>query len=142
MSGFRSIKPASDLLVIDQRLLRPLRPHLPPDLQGPEVHPSILVVGAPPCCPSSAGPGCKSTAPRRTTCQTAGQLSNVHSFPRSAREVHVANLSASVSNSVSILLNIKSPHLCTVEEPPCPEQEVDSTELELLPPALLYADTF
>uniref|UniRef100_A0A3B4TRV1 Si:ch211-188c16.1 n=1 Tax=Seriola dumerili TaxID=41447 RepID=A0A3B4TRV1_SERDU len=32
--------------------------------------------------------------------------------------------------------------LCAVEEPPYPEQEVDFTELELLPPPPLYADTF
>ncbi|XP_023153113.2 FYN-binding protein 1 isoform X3 [Amphiprion ocellaris] len=31
--------------------------------------------------------------------------------------------------------------LCVVEEPPYPEQEVDFTELELLPPPPLYADT-
>ncbi|XP_029309502.1 uncharacterized protein LOC115022598 isoform X2 [Cottoperca gobio] len=31
--------------------------------------------------------------------------------------------------------------LCAVEELPYPEQEVDFTELELLPPPLLYADT-
>ncbi|XP_044224890.1 FYN-binding protein 1 isoform X2 [Thunnus albacares] len=32
--------------------------------------------------------------------------------------------------------------LCAVEEPPYPEQEVDFTELEFLPPPPLYADTF
>ncbi|XP_076601150.1 uncharacterized protein LOC143329228 [Chaetodon auriga] len=32
--------------------------------------------------------------------------------------------------------------LCAVEEPPYPEQEVDFTELQLLPPPPLYADTF
>ncbi|XP_047445063.1 uncharacterized protein si:ch211-188c16.1 isoform X3 [Mugil cephalus] len=32
--------------------------------------------------------------------------------------------------------------LCAVEEPPYPEQEVDFTELELLPPPSLYADIF
>ncbi|KAK5859580.1 hypothetical protein PBY51_021129 [Eleginops maclovinus] len=32
--------------------------------------------------------------------------------------------------------------LCAVEEPLYPEQEVDFTELELLPPPLLYADAF
>ncbi|XP_037642814.1 uncharacterized protein si:ch211-188c16.1 isoform X2 [Sebastes umbrosus] len=32
--------------------------------------------------------------------------------------------------------------LCAVEEPPYPEQKVDFTELELLPPPPLYADTF
>ncbi|XP_059199802.1 FYN-binding protein 1 isoform X2 [Centropristis striata] len=32
--------------------------------------------------------------------------------------------------------------LCAVEEPPYPEQEVDFTELELLPPPSLYADAF
>ncbi|XP_044076847.1 uncharacterized protein si:ch211-188c16.1 isoform X3 [Siniperca chuatsi] len=32
--------------------------------------------------------------------------------------------------------------LCAVEEPPYPEQEVDFTELELLPPPPLYADAF
>ncbi|XP_039999229.1 uncharacterized protein si:ch211-188c16.1 isoform X3 [Xiphias gladius] len=32
--------------------------------------------------------------------------------------------------------------LCAVEEPPYPEQEVDFTELELLPPPPLYADPF
>ncbi|XP_041658286.1 uncharacterized protein si:ch211-188c16.1 isoform X2 [Cheilinus undulatus] len=32
--------------------------------------------------------------------------------------------------------------LCAVEEPPYPEQEVDFTELGLLPPPPLYADTF
>ncbi|XP_034469494.1 FYN-binding protein 2 isoform X2 [Hippoglossus hippoglossus] len=32
--------------------------------------------------------------------------------------------------------------LCAVEEPPYPEKEVDFTELELLPPPPLYADTF
>ncbi|XP_033993141.1 uncharacterized protein si:ch211-188c16.1 [Trematomus bernacchii] len=32
--------------------------------------------------------------------------------------------------------------LCAVEEPPYPEQEVDFTELEILSPPLLYADTF
>ncbi|XP_041848164.1 uncharacterized protein si:ch211-188c16.1 isoform X2 [Melanotaenia boesemani] len=32
--------------------------------------------------------------------------------------------------------------LCAVEEPPYPEQEVDFTELELLPPPPLYADNF
>ncbi|XP_032387593.1 uncharacterized protein si:ch211-188c16.1 isoform X2 [Etheostoma spectabile] len=35
-----------------------------------------------------------------------------------------------------------SSFLFAVEEPPYPEQEVDFTELELLPPPLLYADTF
>ncbi|XP_023277630.1 uncharacterized protein LOC111666519 isoform X1 [Seriola lalandi dorsalis] len=32
--------------------------------------------------------------------------------------------------------------LCAVEEPPYPEQEVDFTELEFLPPPPLYADTY
>ncbi|XP_035490484.2 FYN-binding protein 1 isoform X1 [Scophthalmus maximus] len=32
--------------------------------------------------------------------------------------------------------------LCAVEEPPYPEQEVDFTDLELLPPPPLYADAF
>ncbi|XP_049453220.1 uncharacterized protein si:ch211-188c16.1 isoform X3 [Epinephelus fuscoguttatus] len=35
-----------------------------------------------------------------------------------------------------------SSFLCAVEEPPYPEQEVDFTELEFLPPPPLYADTF
>ncbi|XP_040911936.1 FYN-binding protein 1 [Toxotes jaculatrix] len=39
--------------------------------------------------------------------------------------------------------NAEPPNLlCAVEEPPYPEQEVDFTELELLPPPPLYADTF
>ncbi|GAA6222471.1 uncharacterized protein LOC108883847 isoform X1 [Lates japonicus] len=39
--------------------------------------------------------------------------------------------------------NVEPPNfLCAVEEPPYPEQEVDFTELELLPPPPLYADTF
>ncbi|XP_024130125.1 uncharacterized protein si:ch211-188c16.1 isoform X2 [Oryzias melastigma] len=35
-----------------------------------------------------------------------------------------------------------SNYLCAVEEPPYPEQEVDFTELGLLPPPPLYADSF
>ncbi|XP_043990708.1 uncharacterized protein si:ch211-188c16.1 isoform X1 [Gambusia affinis] len=34
-----------------------------------------------------------------------------------------------------------SSFLCAVEEPPYPEQEIDFTEMELLPPPPLYADT-
>ncbi|XP_073346652.1 uncharacterized protein [Pagrus major] len=41
------------------------------------------------------------------------------------------------------LTNAETPNfLHAVEEPPYPEQEVDFTELELLPPPPLYADTF
>ncbi|XP_055007810.1 uncharacterized protein si:ch211-188c16.1 isoform X3 [Boleophthalmus pectinirostris] len=36
--------------------------------------------------------------------------------------------------------SLEMPNLCDVEEPPLPEQEIDFTELELLPPPPLYAD--
>ncbi|XP_055084264.1 uncharacterized protein si:ch211-188c16.1 [Periophthalmus magnuspinnatus] len=38
--------------------------------------------------------------------------------------------------------SLEMPNLCDVEEPPLPEQEIDFTELELLPPPPLYADIF
>lgn len=45
-------------------------------------------------------------------------------------------------NGVSSDMNTETPNLCDVEEPPYLEQEVDFTEMELLPPPPLYADFF
>nr|XP_057923231.1 uncharacterized protein si:ch211-188c16.1 isoform X2 [Doryrhamphus excisus] len=48
-----------------------------------------------------------------------------------------------VDNGVPTPTNADPPSfLCAVDEPPYPEQEVDFSELELLPPPPLYADTF
>lgn len=44
-------------------------------------------------------------------------------------------------NGLGLAPNIEAPSLCDVEEPPLPEQEIDFTEMELLPPPPLYADT-
>lgn len=45
-------------------------------------------------------------------------------------------------NSVEAALNLETPNLCDVDEPSLPEQEIDFTEMELLPPPPLYADIF
>uniref|UniRef100_A0AAV2JQN9 Helically-extended SH3 domain-containing protein n=1 Tax=Knipowitschia caucasica TaxID=637954 RepID=A0AAV2JQN9_KNICA len=45
-------------------------------------------------------------------------------------------------NGVATATSLETPNLCDVEELPVPEQEMDFTELEFLPPPPLYADFF
>lgn len=92
-----------DLLVLDQRPLvaSSTMPSTRPTTS--QVSSSIPAPGSSSCRPLLSCPDSSNIGPRRTARQTAGQHSNMHHLPRPAGDVHAANPSAPVSNSVSVL---------------------------------------